>query len=192
MDIEKTETTVSQKVIVPALCGSLNVDARSLFITRPGSSNLYLESVTKAIVKTIIDALDERQDSHKLELHNSVTEKTELLASSCGSVELFNSSLSVEPSTENLTCEDQAKLQECDFRTIYQARDLMSALDLSGPSKMCITDFGECLVSELVDMTTSSQSSPRDDISSDLVVKPWKRVPPTVSAVTLQSSPQNL
>ncbi|KAL6480935.1 hypothetical protein MHYP_G00090150 [Metynnis hypsauchen] len=90
-NVEKIVTTVSQKVIIPALCEGLSVDARSLFFTRPGSSNLYLESVTKevanVIVKTIIDALDEEQDSHKL--------------------------------------------------------GLMSALDLPGPSKMCVTDLGQ-------------------------------------------------
>ncbi|KAL7857576.1 hypothetical protein SRHO_G00164750 [Serrasalmus rhombeus] len=62
-DIEKIVTTVSKKAIIPALCKGLKVNARSVVITRPGSSNLYLEAVTKevsnAIVRTIIEALEE-------------------------------------------------------------------------------------------------------------------------------------
>ena len=173
--IEKIVTTLSQKVIVPKVCEVLNVDARLFFLARPGSSNHSLESVTKEvlndIVKTIIDALD---DSHMCELRRNVTEKTELLASSCGSAELRNSSLSVEPSAENLTSKDQAQLQECakdvilEVYTIYQAEELKSALDLSCPPKMCVRDFAECFLSELGDTTTSSRSSSiSDDISSD-------------------------
>ncbi|KAL7872732.1 hypothetical protein AOLI_G00118030 [Acnodon oligacanthus] len=171
-DIEEIVTAVTKKAVIPALCEGLRVDARSLFIASPGSSNLFLESVTKevahVIVKTVIEALEEKQDSHKLELHESVTEKTELQdRASCGSVELLKSSLSVEPSTENLMSKDQAKLQECEIHTIYRSEELMRALGLSGPSKTCTTDFGDCLLSELDDTTTSSQSSLRDDISSD-------------------------
>ncbi|KAL7852478.1 hypothetical protein SRHO_G00182630 [Serrasalmus rhombeus] len=73
-DIEKIVTTVSKKAVIPALCRGLKVNARSIVITRPGSSNLYLEAVTKevsnAIVRTIIEALEENQDSHKQELSN--------------------------------------------------------------------------------------------------------------------------
>ncbi|KAL7872742.1 hypothetical protein AOLI_G00118130 [Acnodon oligacanthus] len=171
-DIEEIVTAVTKKAVIPALCEGLRVDARSLFIASPGSSNLFLESVTKevahVIVKTVIEALEEKQDSHKLELHESVTEKTELQdRAPCGSVELLKSSLSVEPSTENLMSKDQAKLQESDIQTIYRSEELMRALGLSGPSKTCTTDFGDCLVSELDDTTTSSPSSPGDDVSSD-------------------------
>ncbi|XP_036430922.1 uncharacterized protein LOC118810891 isoform X2 [Colossoma macropomum] len=175
MDIEKIVSTLSQKVIVPKVCEFLNVDAGSLFFARPGFSNHSLESVTKdilnAIVKTVIDALD---DSHMCELRRNVTEKTELLASSCGSVELCNLSLSVEPSAESLTSKDQPQLQECakdvilEVYTIYRAKELKSASNLSCPPKMCATDFAECLLSELSDIKTSSQSSLiSDDISSD-------------------------
>ncbi|KAL7855967.1 hypothetical protein AOLI_G00195710 [Acnodon oligacanthus] len=147
-DIEKIVTTVSKKVIIPALCEGLNVDTRALFITSPGSSNRSLESVTRevanAIVKTIIDALDQKPDAHKLELPQSVMEKTELPA------------LSVELNTKNLTWKDQPKLQKCEIHTIYQAKDLLSALGLSYLSKMRVIDFGDCLVLEL-----------GDDISSD-------------------------
>ncbi|XP_036417939.1 uncharacterized protein LOC118801684 [Colossoma macropomum] len=174
-DIEKIVTTLSEKVIIPTIYEVLNVDARSLFLTRPGSSNHSLESVIKevlnAIVKTIIDALD---DSHMCELRRNVTEKTELLASPCGSVELCNLSLSVEPSAENMTSKDQAQLQECakdvilEVCTIYRAKEFKSASDLSCPPKMCATDLAEYLLSELVDMLTSSRSSSiSDDISSD-------------------------
>ncbi|KAL7834046.1 hypothetical protein AOLI_G00290060 [Acnodon oligacanthus] len=85
-DIEKIVTTVLQKVILPKLWEVLNVDARSHFLARPGSSICSLESVTKevvnAIMKTVIGALDD---------------KPELLAPSRGSVELRNSS--VEPTS---------------------------------------------------------------------------------------------
>ena len=172
-------TTVSQQVIIPKLCEVLNVDARSLFLARPASSNHSLESVTKevanTIVKTVIGALDETEDSHVLELCRNVTEKTELLTSSCGSVELLNSSLSVEPSAENLMSKDQtSQLHQCakdvllEVHYIYQAKELKSASDLSYTPKMCVADFVECLLSELGDSTTSSQCSPiSDDTSSD-------------------------
>ncbi|XP_036413768.1 uncharacterized protein LOC118798499 [Colossoma macropomum] len=166
-NIEKILTTASQKVVIPKLCEVLNMDARSLFLKRPGSSNHSLVSVTKevmnAIVKTVIDTLDAKKDSHMLELRRNVTDQ--LLASSCGSV---------EPSAKNLTSKDQAQLRECakdvilEVCSIYQAKELKSASDLSCPPKMSVTDFVECLLSELGDTTTSSQSSPiSDDISSD-------------------------
>ena len=94
------------------------MDPRSLFLASRGSSRHSLQSdtkdVAKALVKTICDSLDEKEDSQMLDLLSDVTEKIELLESTHGSVELLHSSPPLEPSTEKLnelTSEEHKELQ---------------------------------------------------------------------------------
>ncbi|XP_036445357.1 uncharacterized protein LOC118821058 [Colossoma macropomum] len=184
VDVVKIMTTISRKIIVPQLGEVLNLDSQTLF-PRPGSSRQSLlainKDVVKAMLKTIGGFLEEKEDSHMLQLLSNVMDKVELLPPTHGSVELRHSSLPVEQrikKPKELTSEDQAQLQECakdmilEICSISESKELerKSETELSYPPKMSITirEFVDCLLSELVDMTKSSRSSLiSDDIGSD-------------------------